>query len=225
MVLIIKLLGEFMSEETATESIESHFAGKAAGFSNPNQEPKAEIAEIDPDSLVTVDGEQQPKGGDLDESDEPYTYTERLKKLEISDEDAQEIIDDICEKGSYLKKYTVRKEREGKPEIKVVFMTRDTRTQGFIAEKAAMLHKNIPILYNKIMGELQMAASIIHYNGKDYSPVTSIEESKEFEEELLKRVSLFNKLPAPVTVVISRQLVDFDLRVAAVMSPGYEDFF
>lgn len=207
-------------KEKLKEAIEDHFSSKAEGFSNPNKEPKSDVKEADEKI------EETPTQDDNEfNNNKLMTYHERLKALNISDKDAHALIDDICEKGSFIEGATIRKEREGKPEIKAVFITRDTRSQGFIAAEAAKKHQNIPMIYEKIMGELQLAASVLHYNGNNFKPLSTIEDNEEFEKEIRKRVQEFSKLPAPITVVLGRKLAKFDLKVTAVMAPGYEDFF
>jgi hypothetical protein len=205
---------ETTKEPSATDAI-TNFESKAGGFSNPNNETLSE-------AKSTIDIEDN---ADSDEEFKPYTYPERLEKLEVSDEEAHEIIDNICEKGSHLEAVVIRKKRKDKPEIKAVFMTRDTRTQAFISVEAAKRHGNIPMVYEKIMGELQLAASLVHYSGNNYPALSDIEDDKEFEVELMKRAHIFSKLPAPITVVLARKLSEFDLKITAVMAPGYEDFF
>lgn len=200
-------------EENATDAINA-FASKASGFTNPNSSQEEEITP-----------EITPEVGQDSEEEVPYTYSERLEKLGVSDDQAHEIIDDICEKGSYMEAVVIRKKREGKKEIKAVFLTRDTRTQAFISVEAAKRHGNIPMVFEKIMGEMQLAASLLHYNGEDFPPLSKIESDEEFQTEMMRRVQAFSKLPAPVTVVLTRKLGEFDLKVTAVMAPGYEDFF
>jgi len=191
------------------------FASKGAGFSKPNAEAKVDAKEPDPvENEVTLGSKEA-----------PLKYDERLRKLKISDEEAMEIIDQICEKGSYLEPVVIRKARDGKPEIKAVFTTRDTRTQGYIALKAAQEHKNVPMIYEKIMGEFQLAGSLVYYNGKEFDDLRAIDGQDKFEDTILQRVLWLSKLPAPITVVLQRKLGEFDLKVAAVMAPGYEDFF
>jgi len=207
------------------EFIAEHFGSAATGFSNPNAEEKEVEEAPAPAEETTISPEEDEDLRDDDILSEELSYAERLEKLEIDSEKAYDIIDSMCEDGAYLAPYIIRKERNGKPEVKAVLMTRDTRTQSFIVDHVSKYHQNIPMIYNKLMGELQLAASLIHYNGTSYTPLVEIEDDKEFEEELLRRVGIFSKLPAPITVVLLRNLTDFDLEVAAVMAPGYEDFF
>jgi len=202
------------------DAINAHFGSQATGFSNPNAEPKPEVEEKD-----EVDPVHQTEPEEKKDPEKILTYAERLKVLKISDEEATEIIDSLCEEGSFIKAYTIRKKRENKPEIKAVFMTRDTRIQGFITEKVAKTSNNTPIIFNKLMGEMQLAGSLVHYNGINYKPLSEIEDDKEFEQAYMERVIALEKIPSPITVVFLKHLSAFDLTVAAVMAPGYEDFF
>ena len=180
------------------------------------------------DGFVPSPTEQQEPATIQVPDDKPVselTYQERLEKLEISEETATQVIDDMCDNGSYIKKVVVRKERNGKKEINAALITRDTRSQGFITAHVSSNHKDNPVVYNKLLGELQLAASLIHYKDKTYPLLSDIENQEDFEKALFERVNDLSKLPAPVTVKLSRELSEFDLTVAAVMSPGYEDFF
>lgn len=214
---------------TSTDPINDYFGNKADGFSKPSTSDSSKIEEVDPDNLPVIEegkSDKTPKSDEEDDDNEaPMGYRDRLEKLKVSDDKANEIIDDMCEKGSYLEAYTVRKARKNKEEVKVVFLTRDTRSQGFIANYASKHHNNLPVIYNKLMGELQLAASILHYNGQVFSPLSEIEDDDEFGKQLLARVRIFSKLPAPISVVLYRFMGQFDIEVAAVMAPGYEDFF
>lgn len=218
-------------EEKSTQEVLNDFAA-GADFKMPA--PRETQPEIDPDSLPSEDvgaPEDFSEKENIEEEtreDEDFnnlSYKDRLHKLEISDDEATEVIDAMCEEGFYMEDVVLRKAREGKKALKAVFITRDTRTQGFITEKVSMEHRNIPIIYNKLMGELQLAGSIIHYKGETFDPLSEIEDDKEFQEELMRRVHLFSKFPAPITVVLTRALSKFDLKVGACLAPGYEDFF
>ena len=203
------------------------FESAAAGFSNPKKEeienegPELVEAEVLPDDAVEKEEEEE------EEEKDPMdmTYAERLEKLEISDETAMQIIDDMCDQGSYIQKAIVRKSRDGKKEVHAAFITRDTRTQGYITEYVAKNHGDVPVVYNKLMGELQLAGSLIFYNDKKFEYLGDIEDDEDFKKELFVRVKTLSRLPAPVTVKLTRELSKFDLTVAAAMAPGYEDFF
>ena len=207
-------------KEKTADPIAEHFGSDASGFSNPNLDKKEATEALPTKVSEEEDGEEKEEAAIAE-----LSYSERLEKLEIDDEKANSIIDGMCEDGAYMSPVVIRKKRDKKPEVKAVLMTRDTRSQGFIVDHVSKYHKNIPMIYNKLMGEMQLAASLIHYNGVSYPALVEIEDDKEFEVELLRRVSLFSKFPAPITVVLLRNLSEFDLEVAAVMAPGYEDFF
>ena len=186
-------------------SINTNYQSDAEGFTTPSE----------------VEPEAPPEEQDISE----ISYEERLRKLDISIEQATKIIDEMCDNGSYIHKIVVRKAREGKKEIKAAIVTRDTRTQGFITEYVSQHHKDVPVIYNKLMGEMQLAGSLVYYNETTYPLLSDIEDDKDFERALFDRVKLLSKLPAPVTVKLARELGKFDLMVASVLAPGYEDFF
>ena len=195
------------------DSAASGFVTPTAGADiSPQDSPSAGLPEGDPDS-------------DTESQIAEMSYTERLEKLGISTDEATKIIDDMCDNGSFIEKIVVRKERGGRKEVKAAFVTRDTRTQGYITEYVSKHHQDLPVIYNKLMGELQLAGSLAYYNDTMYPLLSDIEDDNEFQKELFNRVKLLSKLPAPVTVKLSRELGKFDLTIAAVMAPGYEDFF
>lgn len=190
-------------------SSNTNYQSDAEGFTTPN--------EVEPEAPKDLPEEEQ----DLTE----VTYEERLRKLDIAVEQATKIIDEMCDNGSYIHKVVVRKAREDRKEVTAALITRDTRTQGFITEYVSRHHQDVPVIYNKLMGELQLAASLVYYNSETYPLLSDIEDNNEFEKELFYRVKKLSKLPAPITVKLSRELGKFDLMIAAVMAPGYEDFF
>ncbi len=170
-------------EPNGLEAIANHFGSDAEGFSNPNAEPQTEeapLADVSPTSVEPTE----------------LTYSERLAELGISDEKATAIIDDMYEAGSYMASYVLRKPRKGKEAIKAAFLTRDSRTQGFIVKHVSKHHENIPMLYNKLLGELQLAGSIIAYGKEKFEPLIEIEDEEELERVYLnnRATCRFNNL-------------------------------
>ncbi len=211
---------------TGNTDIDKFFAASAsADIEEPSREETSKVLDTLSDKHTTVKESSTAKDIEEEEMTLVEQYRARLKDLKIDDDTAYSIIDDMCDKGSYIEKVVIRPARGEKPELNVVFITRDSDTQGAIMEHALAGKHELQAIYDKVVGSTQLAASILSFKGKTYSPIQDIEDKETITTELEQRAKAFGKIPAPLMVTLLRKLAEFDLKVASAMAPGYEDFF
>ena len=167
-----------------------------------------------------------PAQADEPETDAPpkKSYRDRLEELNISEDMAYAVIDDMCERGSFLKKIVLRPARGEKKALLGVLTTRSAAAQGYIIEQLGKNQDNM-LVAEMMMSRMQLAASLLRHVSHDLEPINEQDDKEKLAEAMIKNLKFVEKLPAPVIVSLLNKLAVFDLEVATIMSEGYEDFF
>lgn len=198
-----KAIADFIAPVSATD-----------GFSKPTT--KSTTQESKEEATTTEKSEK--------EAHKPMTYEERLVAAKLTRSEALSIIDDICDKSSYLRKVVIRKESEGKKERAVVFSTVPAVVQAYITTKATAFAKT-PIIFDAMASRLRAAASILVLNDIKFTAIENDATEEQVASAMEHNMRLVDQIPAPLLQVILNKLGEFDIQVATALSEGYADFF
>lgn len=146
-------------------------------------------------------------------------YKKYLEELDIDEEDAARIVDDLMTKGFYEETFKISKTRT---------CTLRTREHRDTVRLQTAMQIQRP-LYQDSMNELQtrynMAASLAAYNEETYyfpQQGDSVEKVDTLFDERLKAVEC---MPAPIFSVVSMLLAKFDQKILAILRPGVAENF
>ena len=146
-------------------------------------------------------------------------YKAYLKELDISEEDAAQIVDDLLMKGYYEERF---------PLSKKIAVTLRTREQRDTIRLQTALQVQRP-LYNDTMDEIitryNMAASLVSFGRETFAFSKVTDENKVASDLFDKRLDYVERLAAPVFSRLSILLATFDRKVAAVMRNGVAENF
>jgi hypothetical protein len=196
-------------------------ASKMSGFNIP---PRREIPQepaVETKSNGLDETEKEPGQPSLEQElkDKVLSYDERLKLLDISTEDAMQIIDDMVVKF----KYTEVQQLSAR--VSVVFSTRSTRFNNYLAKQLDVDAPKRMGRMNQLMSELQLACSLDKYGLKVLPVLNEKDEYAQWVQVLEERVEFVRSLASPVFISLCQKLMKFDLKLTTVFSEGYEENF
>jgi len=135
-------------------------------------------------------------------------YEERLKKVNLSLEDAAEIVRCVFEQGFYEKKYTIHKK------YTVTFRTRLTADVDRVLEQLEKKNITNNAVVAQTLSKYHLAASLQEFKGVSL-------RDKPMEE----KVKLIEAMPDAVFRALSNKLADFDAMTTAALSEGAVENF
>lgn len=122
-------------------------------------------------------------------------------------EDLLAIFDTILFEGEYTEEVSI------KGRLKVTFKTRTAEETSSITKEIDNKSFNLIASVNELRAFLNLASSLVAYNGKDLSKLSSDD-----------RRAFVGKLPTVVVAALSTAMVDFDLKTEAALQEGEANF-
>lgn len=135
-------------------------------------------------------------------------YEEKLKKVNLTPEQAADVVAAIFDNGVFEKKYLLFNK------YSVVFRTRTTSDIDKVLEKINNVPNNNNVLVAQQLSKYHLAASLCEFKNVDL-------RSKSLEE----KVKLIEAMPDAVFRALSKKLTEFDGMISAVLSEGAVENF
>lgn len=136
------------------------------------------------------------------------TYTERLKKHNISVDKAREIVDAILFKGEYYEEYKITQKHS------VVFKSRMFSDQERALRALESLSPQYPASMAAIVSKNNLASSIVRFAGRDFTKMAFKDKAEYIE-----------KLPEPLVRLLAVKLGKFDQMIMDIMDDGVIENF
>jgi len=146
-------------------------------------------------------------------------YKKYLAELDIDEENAATIVDDLMTHGFYEETFKLSKTRT------CTLRTREHRDTVRLQTAMQIQRPLFQDSMNELQARYNMAASLGAYNGETYyfpEPKDDAEKVDKLFDERLKAVEC---LPAPLFSVVSLLLSKFDQKILAVLRPGVAENF
>jgi len=186
-----------------------------------NEEEKKEEANLPPPTDREKEAENRISlYKEMQDHLKPITdYKAYLKELEIDEDEAAQIVDDLLMKGYYEERFNLSKK---------VAVTLRTREQRDTIRLQVALQVQRP-LYNETMDEIitryNMAASLVSFGRETFAFPKTADLDKVASDLFDKRLEHVERLAAPVFSRLSILLAKFDRKVSAVMRDGVAENF
>jgi len=136
------------------------------------------------------------------------TYTDRLKKHNISIDRAKEIVDAILFKGEYQETYQLTQKHT------VTFKSRMFSDQERALRALESLSPQYPASMAAIVSKNNLAASIVRFAGRDFTKLAFKDKAEYIE-----------KLPEPLVRLLAIKLGKFDQMIMDIMDDGVIENF
>jgi hypothetical protein len=142
-------------------------------------------------------------------------WREALTKAEITEEEADKILDSVLSNGYYEKMYPLFKGR-----LRVTLRSRDSASLQRVSDALDTIRTNDPRVHAQTMNRYNLAASLSRYQDTSFKhPTSSLEER---ENAFAERLKFVDNIPVPVLLQLYNTLQKFDNAVFAALSEGAE---
>lgn len=146
-------------------------------------------------------------------------YQAFLKEHNISEDEAEEIVDNLLTKGYHEETIPISKRRT------VTFRTREHRD---LLRLQAVFNVQ-QLLYQGAVDEMtvryNMAASLREVNDQKFEFPTATTKDEDADKLFDKRMEFVERMPSPLFSKLSVKLANFDRKIAAVMREGVAENF
>lgn len=213
-------IGKFIRPEDAlpgagigAKAINSFIAGKTPSF-DESEKSKTQQQDDTPDASAAKAKSMPDKISELEsaldrlDTAPEITYAERVKKHDLTLEDALTIISEVFDNGFYEKTYQVT------PKHSVTFRTRTTSDQDRVLRRIESDAPQYPASISQLLAKYNIAASIVKFKGEDLS-------KRDFED----KYKMVANLPEVVLRLLSTKLIKFDQMMLAVLDEGAVENF
>lgn len=146
-------------------------------------------------------------------------YQKYLKELNIDEDEAARIVDDLMTKGHYEEEFKISKTRT------CTFRTREHRDTMRLQVAMQVQRPLFQDSLNELQARYNMAASLTSYNDEVYYFPTATDPQEKADKLFDERLKAVELLPAPVFSMMSSLLAKFDHKVFAVLRPGVAENF
>lgn len=158
--------------------------------------------------------------GSEEEKKLPVTYAERLAYIKVTMDEAMSIVDEIVTEDCYKETFNLSKKQT------VTIVTRKGHYNDYMIEA---LRKKVPLEdpvgYSQLSSKLQLAGALFAYGNDKFEPLDSALTDDLYEANVKKRMGFVNELAGPVYLALISRVANFDIKVATVLSEGYEENF
>lgn len=130
-------------------------------------------------------------------------WRQELKKVELTEAQADSILDSLLAKGYYEREYMLMRRR-----LRATFRTRDGSAISRVADVLDMARSNDPRVHNQLMLRQNLASSLVSFQGH------------RLPDEIEKRLAFIDKQPSGVIDALYGALQRFDQLMWAVTNDG-----
>ena len=176
--------------------------------SKPGNEPRVPAPPEKTDEPETKKEEEEPKELAKTPAEE---YRERLKKSDISFEEATQIFDDVMDKGYH--EVVVKLGKHGR----AVFHTRQYSDHTRLQDQIERLAPKFAMITDDVINRYNLAASLHEWRGK----IIPHNDEKDFAAAL----DLVFKMPGPAYALLVNELAKIDAKVMVIFSNGAAENF
>lgn len=166
------------------------------------------LNDLDDDSRAILQGLQEINAQErIKEAQEAAAEAPASKEPEFREEELLYIFDSLMTQGRYVEQVAVNKR------MKVVWRSRTVGEANSITRLVDTAGFNTMLAIQNHTTLMQMAHSLVAFNGRDFSEA-SLSEKKDFLE----------KLPEVLVIQLSRTLNKFDYKITKATEVGQENF-
>ena len=180
-------------------------------------------APLELNNLTKKDVEEKiptPEGKkDVPEERKILTYPERLKEIDVSMEDAMIIVDELIRADKYTETTKLGKDTN------ITLSTRSVRFTDYTTKLLDTIPLNDTGNYSQTSSKYNLAGALDVYGSQTLPKLDSNLKDSEWDNVLNVRLNFVSQLAGPVFLALINKLSKFDIKVATVMSDGYEENF
>lgn len=142
-------------------------------------------------------------------------WREAIAEVELSEEDADKILDSVLANGFHEKSYKIFR---GK--LTVALRSRDSAAIQRVSDALDSVRTNDPRVHTQTMNRFNLAASLTRYQDKAFKHAAANADPGDRDKAFYERLAFVDTIPAPVIVQLYAVLDKFDRITFAALSEG-----
>lgn len=159
----------------------------------------------------------KPEDADSAKKSPTERWRDALESANLSEAEADQILDSVLATGSYEKSYKIFRGR-----LTITLRSRDSASLQRVSDALDAVKTNDSRVHMQTMNRYNLAASIIRYQDKVFKHPAPSTDSSDREKAFYDRLAFIDTIPAPVLVQLYSVLGKFDSIVYAALSEGAE---
>jgi hypothetical protein len=144
-------------------------------------------------------------------------WREAISAAELSEEEADKILDSVLSTGHYEKSYKIFR---GK--LAVTLRSRDSASLQRVSDALDSVRTNDVRVHTQTMNRYNLAASLVRYQDRQFKHPPSTGDLTDRDRAFAERLAFVDSIPAPILLQLYALLSKFDNAVFASLSEGAE---